>query len=229
MCPLCEHSPLEAESCTVHKVLRNTIRVWLQKQKKKEEKAASEVVSVVESAPMAEPTPAPEADSTAAAEITPTPADQPGGGDADMSAFKSTTTGGATGVLDAIVTAGEETQQAGSSTSQPGEVSVRFSITCRVFNSDPTQNSTAPQDEGNQNTELNQPEDGQQLQSMNGQANPMLNNNQVMYQNGMPGQFGGFNNGMGYNSMNSMNGMQNMYMNSMGTLSERPANILFQY
>jgi hypothetical protein len=36
-CPLCEHSPLEADLCTVNKSLRNTMRAWLQKQKKKEE------------------------------------------------------------------------------------------------------------------------------------------------------------------------------------------------
>ncbi|KAF1927459.1 uncharacterized protein M421DRAFT_421872 [Didymella exigua CBS 183.55] len=53
-CPSCDHSPLEADSCTPNKALRNTMRVWLQKQKKKEEaKAAAQAAT-----PVAEATPA---------------------------------------------------------------------------------------------------------------------------------------------------------------------------
>lgn len=45
-CPSCDHSPVEADSCPPNKALRNTMRIWLQKQKKKEEnKAASEAVA----------------------------------------------------------------------------------------------------------------------------------------------------------------------------------------
>jgi hypothetical protein len=52
-CPSCDHSPLEADSCTLNKALRNTMRVWLQKQKKKEEaKAAAQAAT-----PVAETTP----------------------------------------------------------------------------------------------------------------------------------------------------------------------------
>ncbi|KAF3041044.1 hypothetical protein E8E11_006794 [Didymella keratinophila] len=53
-CPSCDHSPLEADSCTPNKALRNTMRVWLQKQKKKEEaKTAAQAAT-----PVAETTPA---------------------------------------------------------------------------------------------------------------------------------------------------------------------------
>lgn len=53
-CPSCDHSPLEAESCAPNKTLRNTIRIWLQKQKKKEEKAATQAPATpVEATPAA--------------------------------------------------------------------------------------------------------------------------------------------------------------------------------
>lgn len=54
-CPSCDHSPLEADSCTPNKALRNTMRVWLQKQKKKEEAkvAAQAAASAVDSTPAA--------------------------------------------------------------------------------------------------------------------------------------------------------------------------------
>ncbi|KAF1847538.1 uncharacterized protein K460DRAFT_392874 [Cucurbitaria berberidis CBS 394.84] len=45
-CPSCDHSPLEADSCAPNKALRNTMRVWLEKRKKKEEaKAAAQVTT----------------------------------------------------------------------------------------------------------------------------------------------------------------------------------------
>ena len=46
-CPSCEHSPLEADSCTVNKALRGTMRAWLVKQKKKDEKAAAQAATPV--------------------------------------------------------------------------------------------------------------------------------------------------------------------------------------
>lgn len=60
-CPSCDHSPLEAESCTPNKALRNTMRVWLEKRKKKEEaKAAAQEatppVEVKPAAPEVQPT-----------------------------------------------------------------------------------------------------------------------------------------------------------------------------
>lgn len=59
-CPLCDHSPLEADSCAVNKSLRNTMRVWLQKQKKKEEakaaaQAATPPIEVTPAAPEVQP------------------------------------------------------------------------------------------------------------------------------------------------------------------------------
>lgn len=50
-CPLCEHSPLEADSCTVNKALRGTMRAWLLKQKKKDEKAATQAAAPTVEAP----------------------------------------------------------------------------------------------------------------------------------------------------------------------------------
>lgn len=45
-CPSCDHSPLEADSCAPNKALRNTMRVWLEKRKKKEEtKAAAQAAT----------------------------------------------------------------------------------------------------------------------------------------------------------------------------------------
>ncbi|KAF2736191.1 hypothetical protein EJ04DRAFT_551431 [Polyplosphaeria fusca] len=42
-CPLCDHSPLEADTCAVNKVHRNTMRTWLTKKKKQEAKSAPKV------------------------------------------------------------------------------------------------------------------------------------------------------------------------------------------
>jgi hypothetical protein len=38
-CPVCEHSPVSAEDCTVYKSLRTTIRVFLKTEEKKREAA----------------------------------------------------------------------------------------------------------------------------------------------------------------------------------------------
>jgi hypothetical protein len=63
-CSLCDHTPLEAETCNVNKSLRNTMRVWLQKQKKKEEAKNTPVIATpVSATPAAEaPTPVDAAD-----------------------------------------------------------------------------------------------------------------------------------------------------------------------
>ena len=45
-CPLCDHTPLEADTCTPNKSLRNTMRAWLQKAKKKEEAKKAEALTV---------------------------------------------------------------------------------------------------------------------------------------------------------------------------------------
>ena len=110
-CPLCEHTPLETASCTPNKSLRNTMRVWLQKQKKKEEaKAVSQVAT-----PVVEATPAP-------SEV------QPAGDAAEKSAEglegapKSEGTP-ADEVVAAADDAGQTLQRVGSTASQPNEVS----------------------------------------------------------------------------------------------------------
>lgn len=56
-CPSCDHSPLEAGSCVANKALRNTMRVWLEKRKKKEEaKVATQAPTTpVEAAPLSAP------------------------------------------------------------------------------------------------------------------------------------------------------------------------------
>jgi hypothetical protein len=71
-CPLCDHSPLEAESCMLNKSLRNTMRVWLQKQKKKDETRATATPQIA--TPSIEPTPAP-ADAQSQEETGDRPAD----------------------------------------------------------------------------------------------------------------------------------------------------------
>lgn len=108
-CPSCDHSPLEADSCTPNKALRNTMRVWLQKQKKKEEaKAASQ----------APPTPV---------ETTPAaPEVQPVGGDAAdrpvESIEETPKPEGAGGEPNAEENSGNADDRTGSATAQPNEV-----------------------------------------------------------------------------------------------------------
>ncbi|KAF2634770.1 hypothetical protein P280DRAFT_523750 [Massarina eburnea CBS 473.64] len=223
-CPLCEHDPLEAESCIVNKVLRNTIRIWLAKQqKKKEEKLASEVPTpTVETTPVVETTPAaevvatvekpeegesaPAVDGNPAAETTPAGADKVGDSDADapVNATSNSIEAG-----DGAETSEEAPPRAASSASQPGE--------------DPNTD-----DQGERNASVDAADGAQSAQDMDEQGNAMYNNNPNMFPNGMPGQFGnygpgqsaaGFANGMPFNGMNAMNGMSNMmgsYMNPMG-------------
>lgn len=104
-CPSCEHTPLETDSCTPNKSLRNTMRVWLQKQKKKEEaKAVSQAA-----------TPAP-------SEVQPT------GDAAEKSAeglegAPKSEDAPADEVVAAADDAGQALLRAGSTASQPNEVS----------------------------------------------------------------------------------------------------------
>lgn len=57
-CPVCDHSPLEASACVIHKASRTTVRAWLTKLKAKDAKKAAE-------------------DAAAPATPTPTPTEQP--------------------------------------------------------------------------------------------------------------------------------------------------------
>lgn len=60
-CPVCEHSPLSADDCKVHKSLRTTVRVFLRSEEKKkdnlklkEAKEQAEAKEVEEATPGAE-------------------------------------------------------------------------------------------------------------------------------------------------------------------------------
>jgi len=108
-CPSCEHSPLEADSCTVNKALRGTMRAWLVKQKKKDERAAAQAA-----------TPAPE--------VTPAPTEvQPTIDDADKPTQSIEQPDQAedfpAGEASVDRADGEELQRADSEASQPQEVS----------------------------------------------------------------------------------------------------------
>lgn len=62
-CPVCEHSPLSADDCKIHKSLRTTVRVFLRSEEKKkdnlklkEAKEQAEAKEVTEATPVAEAT-----------------------------------------------------------------------------------------------------------------------------------------------------------------------------
>ncbi|KAF1961857.1 hypothetical protein CC80DRAFT_198760 [Byssothecium circinans] len=214
-CPLCEHHPLEAESCVVNKVLRNTLRIWLAKQKKKKkgEKAASEAPTPTVETPTIQPTPVVEAAPVEEAGATSATTEVEEAEAVRDAAPAVETTSGAEDVkkTSTKTEADAPPERAASSTPQAGEKS-------------------AVNDQGEESADGASKEDAQYVQGMDGQSNGMFNNNQNMFQNGMPGQFGnygpgrnqaGFGNGMPFNGMNPMNGMpnmmgNNMYMNPMG-------------
>lgn len=111
-CPSCDHSPLEADSCTPNKTLRNTQRVWLQKQKKKEEKAATQA-------------PATPVETTPAA-----PEVQPVGDAADKPVESIEETSKAEGAGDdqpATENSGDAGERVGSAAVQPNEVGLYLS------------------------------------------------------------------------------------------------------
>lgn len=64
-CPICEHSPLSAEDCTVHRSLRTTIRVFIRTEEKKRES-----LKVKEAEPESQPEPEPASAATEAAPET---------------------------------------------------------------------------------------------------------------------------------------------------------------
>ncbi|KAI0128434.1 pre-mRNA-splicing factor 38B [Xylariales sp. AK1849] len=57
-CPVCEHSPVSGDDCTMYKSLRTTIRVFLKTEEKKREAARPKVNASAPPTPV-EPTPAP--------------------------------------------------------------------------------------------------------------------------------------------------------------------------
>jgi hypothetical protein len=108
-CPSCEHSPLEADSCTVNKALRGTMRAWLVKQKKKDERAAAQAAT-----PATEATPAP-------AEVQPTIEDADRPTESIEQAYPTEEV--PTGEASVDRADGDERQGTGSEASQPQEVS----------------------------------------------------------------------------------------------------------
>ncbi|KAF2449055.1 hypothetical protein P171DRAFT_518468 [Karstenula rhodostoma CBS 690.94] len=201
-CPSCDHSPVEADSCSPNKALRNTMRVWLQKQKKKEETKAADAKAASEAAatPVVEPTPAP-----AEVQGLVDSADKPvesiehairtDDGTADPSAAEHVAEGDPVSAApqheEGSATAPDETQQGVGQDAKNAE--------------DQTKIAEPGQDHDN-------------AQNANGSNSQTFPNGGMMNANGMPNQFGlGFNGqgnfGMGMNMPNIMNpGWNNMGM-----------------
>lgn len=113
-CPSCDHSPLEADSCTPNKALRNTMRVWLEKRKKKEEaKAAAQ-----EATPPVEVTPA-------ASEVQPAGDMVEKPTESIEEVAKAENVSVEQGSLVAG-NAGDATERIGSASAQPNEVGLQF-------------------------------------------------------------------------------------------------------
>jgi hypothetical protein len=113
-CPSCDHSPLEADSVTPDKNKRHTLRVWLQKQKKKDEakaaaQAATPPVEVTPAAPEVQPVGDGAEQPVESVEETPKAEDGPA---------EEATAGSAE-------TAGDAEEHAGSASAQPNEVGFR--------------------------------------------------------------------------------------------------------
>ncbi|KAF2686270.1 hypothetical protein K458DRAFT_387276 [Lentithecium fluviatile CBS 122367] len=188
-CPSCEHSPLEAESCTVNKALRGTMRAWLLKQKKKDEKAASQAAT-----PNVEAAPVP-------AEVQPTGdvADKPAESTEQELKVEDVPAGEAS-----ADNGPQEPRRAGSEASQMQE-DTASQANDRV--------GQAPQD--SDQTAEQEMQDGQPQADQSGYGNPMMNGNAMPSQFGFgfnPNQANM--NGMGFNSgMNPMSGMPNVMAN----------------
>ncbi|KAE8863572.1 hypothetical protein PTNB73_06779 [Pyrenophora teres f. teres] len=210
-CPSCDHSPLEADSCVINKSLRNTMRVWLQKQKKKEEakavaKAATPPVEVTPAAPEVQPVAGGIEKPVDSIEETPK---------AENGAVEQ-----AAGSAD---NAENASQRAGSASVHPNEDIVSTEIAAERRGSTASQNVT-------KNTEPTAADSAIDEQSNTNGANGMMGNNAMM--NGLAGPMGfGFPNqgafasGMGWNGMANMmpnggwNGMNPMDFNNMNGMS----------
>ncbi|KAF2714598.1 hypothetical protein K504DRAFT_496520 [Pleomassaria siparia CBS 279.74] len=201
-CPSCDHTPLEAESCVPNKAQRNTMRTWLQKQKKKEDaKAASKAAT-----PPAEETP-----EVAGAQSAAEAADRPIESIESATRPEDFASNESTGVGE---DGAEPAQRSGSTTSQPNEQSL-------APQTDDAQRQGSPQSQNPSAEPSSVARDTSNVQNtMEGSTEGIAGTPGVMNANGMPGQFGfGFQsnqanfNAMGWNAMNSMNGMANMMPN----------------
>ncbi|KAJ4986139.1 pre-mRNA-splicing factor 38B [Stagonosporopsis vannaccii] len=218
-CPSCDHSPLEAESCAPNKSLRNTMRVWLQKQKKKEDaKAAAQAA-----------TPAPE--------ITPAATEVPSEVEGADKPIDSVEDVPATGdvlaePVAAAADAGEGQPRTVSASAPPNEGSTApGNDGANRRGSLVSQTATQSVEPSAANASSNEQD------KTDGTANMMSNNSMV---NGMQGQMGfGFQNGMGFNGMPNMmgnagwnnmnpmdynmNGMYNNFGGNMGMMNDMSA------
>ncbi|RAR03017.1 homoserine O-acetyltransferase [Stemphylium lycopersici] len=191
-CPLCDHSPLEADSCTVNKSLRNTMRVWLQKQKKKEEaKAAAQAAT-----PPVEVTPtAPEVQPIGEGIDKPVDSVEEPPKAEDVAAEE------AAGSTEKAEEAG---QRAGSVSAQPNEDNTSLDNEAERRGSTTSQNVS-------KSTEPAAAEGTTEEQNNANGANGIAGNSSMM--NNMQGQMGfGFQNQGGFNGM-GWNGMPNMMAN----------------
>ncbi|KAL6704848.1 hypothetical protein ACN47E_007531 [Coniothyrium glycines] len=186
-CPSCDHSPLEADSCVPNKSARNTMRVWLQKHKKREEaKAAAQAAPQHVEATSA----APEVQSAGSAAETSL--------DSAENALKSSDVG------EQEPNAGEVTgnngHRAGSASAQPNEDAV-LGETNQIQHG-----STEP-------AAANDERSGDQAGAESGMEGIHSMMNGVQGQMGYFPTPAGFANGLGWNGMNAMNSMPNMMAN----------------
>ncbi|KAF2794631.1 hypothetical protein K505DRAFT_374492 [Melanomma pulvis-pyrius CBS 109.77] len=202
-CPSCDHTPLEAESCVPNKALRNTMRVWLQKQRKKEDAKAT---------PKATTPPADVVLEATVAQAAGDAADRP------VESIEKATRPEDFADNDATIAGddGETAQRAGSTAAQPNENSL-------APQTGDTQPRGSPQSQNaNASAEpTSATQDRSTVQSaVDGSIEGAAGKSTIMNANGMAGQFGfGFTpnqgnfNGMGWNGMTPMNGMANMMPN----------------
>ena len=226
-CPLCEHSPLEADLCTVNKTLRNTMRAWLQKNKKKEDaKNASQAPT---STVTATPVPSEPQHSVEAADK---PVESVETVTREEGATDEQATAAAEGKDDVPAPEGSATApsvEVGSCTTPPRKCTDEAQPLNAPQGNEPQQDETAGVQESGKSTEpTSAAQDQNMAQSTTDGAsdsNGMFGNNNIMQNmGGMPGQHGfgfngnqgNFNNGMGWNGMNPMGAMPNMMMNPMG-------------
>ncbi|KAH9868029.1 hypothetical protein IAQ61_007336 [Plenodomus lingam] len=211
-CPSCDHSPLEADSCTPNKALRNTMRVWLQKQKKKEEaKVAAQVAT-------------PPVEATAAGlEVQPVGevSEKPVESVEEAPTAGSTSVQGLSGPAeDAAIT--EERASAASAQLMENMDSPENTLEQR--------DSTMPQTmtQGDERPAANGPNEEQSV--VDGPSDGSTNNLNMMHgmQNqmgyGYPNQ-GGFNNSMGWNGMPNM--MANGNWNDFNNMNGMPSNHMY--
>ncbi|KAF2257951.1 hypothetical protein CC78DRAFT_159501 [Lojkania enalia] len=216
-CPSCEHDPVEADMCTVNKSLRNTMRVWLDKRKKKDAKCALKTAKPPAEAVSATP------DMQHAVDVSEKLVDSIEGGSSleEVAGTQVTAAGNHVGQTDQQSGA-TVSPQLKTSISQDDESQRRGSV--QLQNADKSSDPTSTIDDPNaaQN-------------NMEGPAKGMYGDNGMMNMNGMSEQnmFSyGFNqnqgnfNGMGWNGMpmgnagwNNMNPMGMFDMNGMNNMN----------